>query len=209
MLVSSSTTTANGTCPAGGTKLDFGLDTNGNGTLDADEITGSHTICNAASAPTLTSVTPTGASMKCPSGGTTVKSGADTNANGVLDDSEVTVANEICSGGTTTLLANNTAVAPGDPSCPFGSTRTSWGIDNGAGGGTAGDGILQDGEVTTTTLTCVTNSLNPRSLVPPGGAAGTAQILTGGGAGNAGSGGTGGLVNLTIGNGTGGGNVKV
>jgi hypothetical protein len=145
----------------------------------------------------------------CKNGGLIVKSGPDTNANGKLDDGEVTQTDEICGGGTSTQLTKTTALPAGDQTCPFGGTTTSSGLDNGANGSVAGDGVLQDGEITATTTTCTNGSQYPGTFVPPGGAAGTNKILLSGGAGSAGGGGPGGPFNAVLGQGTLGGNVAI
>src|SRR5512145_568639 len=50
-LTKSTAEPAGTNCPTGGTKVEVGLDANGNGVLDADEITTSGTfyVCNGAS----------------------------------------------------------------------------------------------------------------------------------------------------------------
>lgn len=49
-LVRTSGISADTTCPSGGTRIDSGLDANGNGTLDSNEITATEVICNGAGA---------------------------------------------------------------------------------------------------------------------------------------------------------------
>jgi len=91
----------------------------------------------------------------CPTGGTIIQSGVDTNGNGVLDPNEVTQATEVCNGavgpqgpqgpqgpagdagatgpqgpqgGSTYIL--NAALQSGDPNCPFGGTSfTAYYVD--------------------------------------------------------------------------------
>src|SRR5215468_7131078 len=82
-------------CANGGTMLETGIDTNGNGMLDPGEVNASQTtyICNGASAePTLIATTPEPAGQNCPFGGIRVDMGVDANGNGVLDPSEVNPA---------------------------------------------------------------------------------------------------------------------
>ncbi|HEX7666964.1 MAG TPA: hypothetical protein VF407_20685, partial [Polyangiaceae bacterium] len=214
-LISSSSAPADATCPNGGTKLSVGNDTNGNGTLDPDEVTGTQEICNAATpttAPaTLTSVTPTGPDATCTNGGVMVKSGADTNGNGKLDDSEVTDTKEICTGGSSAVLSTTTAVGQGDLNCPLGGTETQSGPDNGNGGGVAGDGVLQTGEITSTTYACaslpgffVGGFAPPPALSPQP----AYTIDTHGGSSASGAGATGGGVTVNM-QGTLGGHVRV
>lgn len=199
---------AEASCVGGGTKLEFGADKNGNNQLDADEITTSQIVCNEGPAPTLTTVAPSGASPKCKNGGVLVRSGQDANRNGVLDDSEVKETNEICGGGNGVELSKTTAIAEGDVICPFGGSTTESGFDNGANGSVAGDGVLQTGEIVTTTTTCKSGGQFPGSLDAPPGAAGTGQILVSGANGGGGPGGKGGNVQLQM-QGTRGGHVKI
>ncbi len=81
-------------CPYGGTKLEVGVDTNGNGVLDASEVTATGTsyVCNGSgkSSLVLTSAEPDGAN--CPFGGTKIETGLDANNNNLLDSAEVNAA---------------------------------------------------------------------------------------------------------------------
>ena len=83
------------TCANGGNVLKYGVDKNGNGKLDDDEVTGSFDICNGVSG-TLTKLVNVAAGDQCYAGGVLVKAGSDTNGNGTLDDSEVTSTTPIC-----------------------------------------------------------------------------------------------------------------
>jgi hypothetical protein len=92
-------------CPAGGSKLTVGQDTNGNGKLDDTEVTGFSYVCNGApgaagpqgvtgetgaSAPSSlirTTIEPRGSN--CANGGQKIETGLDANGNSVLDDDEV------------------------------------------------------------------------------------------------------------------------
>jgi OmcA/MtrC family decaheme c-type cytochrome len=81
-------------CPDGGTKIEVGLDANGNGVLDDSEVVAASTtyVCNGTGTNSLvrTSAEPNGAN--CPYGGVKIETGLDANNNGVLDDSEVNAA---------------------------------------------------------------------------------------------------------------------
>jgi hypothetical protein len=92
-------------CPAGGSKLTVGVDTNGNGKLDDTEVTGFSFVCNGAPGATgpqgvtgatgaagpnsLIRTTAEPAGSHCASGGQKIETGLDANGNGVLDDGEV------------------------------------------------------------------------------------------------------------------------
>ncbi len=81
-------------CPAGGIKIEVGLDSNGNGTLDPSEVNESGTsyVCDGSGTSSLvkTSAEPSGS--HCPFGGTKLETGLDANNNGTLDDSEINAA---------------------------------------------------------------------------------------------------------------------
>jgi hypothetical protein len=159
----------------------------------------------------LTSVTPSAPDATCPAGGVTIKTGIDTNGNGVLDDSEATATNELCSGAASApgSLVATTSLPSGDPNCAAGGVAIQRGLDNGAGGGIAGDGILQAGEVTATQYVCngTTPTFPGSTTQPPG--AGTNTIVTAGGDGTTFNGGSAGNVDLTLANGSLGGHVKL
>jgi hypothetical protein len=86
-------------CPAGGTRIEFGYDKNRDGKLSDPEITGSAMICDGAAAEGAMVVTtdlPVG-SPECPEGGTRIDSGLDRDGNRVLDEGEFTSA-FVCAG---------------------------------------------------------------------------------------------------------------
>src|SRR6218665_2030559 len=104
-------------CPAGGARLDSGIDTNNNGVLDPSEITGTQYICNGAAglpgaAGATGAVGPTGANglamltrleveaagANCAAGGTRITVGLDANSNGTLDFAEVSSTSYVCGG---------------------------------------------------------------------------------------------------------------
>jgi hypothetical protein len=65
---------AGANCPAGGQAFQFGVDSNGNDRLDADEVTGTSYVCNGASStlePVLEPI-PVG-DPRCPHGGTVLR----------------------------------------------------------------------------------------------------------------------------------------
>lgn len=114
--------------------------------------------------------------------------------------------------GVASLIAQS-QLAPGDTRCPRGGAEVRSGLDSGGDGGdggTANDGTLQAGEVTSSTVLCNgDDGVRLGSLIPPGGAVGTATIKANGADATAGRGGNGGLVRAAIESGTNGGHVKV
>ncbi|MCE9572650.1 MAG: OmcA/MtrC family decaheme c-type cytochrome [Deltaproteobacteria bacterium] len=83
-------------CANGGTKIEVGIDTNGNATLDASEITSTSYVCNGTSGgnghDSLVRTTDELAGANCPFGGTKIETGLDANDDGVLQDTEVNAA---------------------------------------------------------------------------------------------------------------------
>jgi hypothetical protein len=106
---------AGANCPAGGSAVKTGTDTNGDGTLEDDEVTDTAYVCNGASGPSgpsgspgpsgvsgssgataLVRVEDEPAGANCPYGGKRIDSGVDTNGDGVLQDGEVTATTYLC-----------------------------------------------------------------------------------------------------------------
>lgn len=106
-------------------------------------------------------------------------------------------------------LIKATTLPVGDTQCPAGGVAIATGLDDGDGGGVAGDGVLQDGEIDSTEYVCSTNS-NPavETLSAPAGAAGTFAINARGGNGTA-MAGHAGYVEVYHNYGTNGGHIKV
>ena len=149
-------------CLAGGRRLDTGLDSNGNGVLDAAELRSSGFVCvgttgAAGSAGASSLVALADAGSACAQGGRQVSSGLDSNANGVLDPAEVASVERVCNGsvgstgvagaaGRNALIALHSE-APG-AHCALGGTRVDSGVDS------DGNDTLATGEVTATHYLC-------------------------------------------------------
>lgn len=107
----------------------------------------------------------------CPAGGIVVNSGIDTNANGVLDASEITSTQSVCNGvsGVSTLIA--TAVEPvNSTNCPSGGTKIMAGQDVNA------NNTLDSTEVQSTAYVCngATGAQGLQGTVGPVGISGPA-----------------------------------
>ena len=167
-LAKTTTETAGANCTTGGVKIEYGLDANNNGTLDASEINASLTkyVCNGAVGATgatgaqgvagvngtngtnglnaLIKTTTEPAGTNCTNGGTKIETGLDANANGVLDASEVN-ANQtqyVCN-GTSATSSSNQGVRIGFSSsttwtCPAGVTQITVELWGAGGGGGGG-----------------------------------------------------------------------
>jgi OmcA/MtrC family decaheme c-type cytochrome len=107
-VIRTSVEPAGSNCAAGGTKVESGVDANGNGALDEAELNSALTyyVCNGSagsgSKGALIKTTPEAAGSNCPNGGSKVEVGVDANGNGVLDPSEVNASQTtfICNGAT-------------------------------------------------------------------------------------------------------------
>lgn len=112
-LVTSTPFGASTACPAGGVRLDFGLDDGagdhkGNGVLDADEVKSSRELCHGASgaqgtngargANGMLSTRAEPPSANCPTGGTRVDVGTDLDGDKALSAAEITSTLYVCNG---------------------------------------------------------------------------------------------------------------
>ncbi len=105
-LVKITTESTGANCTTGGKKVESGLDSNNNGTLDVIEVTSSNYVCNGAIGDTgangvnglisLVKVSDEPDGNNCKKGGTKVESGLDLNNNNVLDSNEVTSTSYVC-----------------------------------------------------------------------------------------------------------------
>jgi hypothetical protein len=146
-------------CEAGGVVVDSGIDTNGNGTLDDEEVLQSNAVCEGIPGRSgLVTITPEPAGANCIQGGQRIDSGVDQSADGILDANEITQTEYICD-----TLANLVTVSP-EPAatsvnCPnVGGARVETGIDDN------GNGVLDPAEVDTSNFVC-NQGTGERSLV--------------------------------------------
>ena len=169
-LVDTSDEAAGANCADGGTKIEIGPDTNGNGTLDAAEVNAALTTyaCDGSAGTnalaTLVKTSDEAAGANCAYGGTKLEVGPDTNGNGALDTAEVNAAltTYVCGGepGVQTLVATS-AEAVG-ANCAFGGVKIEVGSDD------DGDGVLDAGEVDASETTYACNGLAGPSSVSTG-----------------------------------------
>lgn len=92
-LVKSSEELAGDNCANGGLRLDFGVDNNGDGSVQDDEIYATSYVCNGEDGEdgrtSLIKVEPVDGTAEYPQGGVNVSTGIDFNGNGELDEEEV------------------------------------------------------------------------------------------------------------------------
>jgi hypothetical protein len=141
-------------CANGGEAVETGLDTNGNGMLDASEVTATSYVCAGSDGKQpLIRLDPEPPGLPCTVGGTAVRVGFDTNGDGILEDSEVTATSYICTGGEQALIRVD-AEPPG-ANCTSGGSAIHAGLDSN------NDGILEDDEILTTTYLCTSGNVTP------------------------------------------------
>jgi hypothetical protein len=142
-------------CSRSGTAVLGGVDVNANQQLDSTEVTTTQYVCNSlvetTSTTSLIRLDTEAPGANCAQGGTAVKSGLDSNANGTLDNSEVTHTTFVCNGrpgndGQTSLVRLDSE--PSGANCTYGGTAVKTGLDSN------GDKRLSDSEVTTTQYVC-------------------------------------------------------
>jgi photosystem II stability/assembly factor-like uncharacterized protein len=158
-------------CAAGGARLDAGIDSNGNGVLDASEITSTQYACNgmvgAKGASALVRMVAEASGANCSAGGTKISVGLDANDNGVLDTAEVSGAPSYVCGGTPGAAGTNgvdgtdganginglsslMAMTPeaAGANCQHGGTKVTSGLDTNKNSG------LDSTEVSATSYNC-------------------------------------------------------
>lgn len=135
-------------CPNGGTVVRSGLDDNGNGALDPDEVQARSLVCNDPPVqpppPIVVRLIAEPTGVNCALGGTAVQSGPDRNGNGVLDDDEVAHSDYFCG----VALRTRLVIEPPGARCPAGGVAIQVGRDRN------GDGELGDDEVDHTEVSC-------------------------------------------------------
>lgn len=155
LLVSVSDEGDGSNCGSGGKRVDYGLDTNGNGGLDSSEILGTSYVCHGNShtdgSVALVAVTPVTAGQFCAAGGNQIDYGQDENHNGTLDTAEIKGTRYVCKGasgfsGKQALfeIVNESAGA----ACTYGGKRINTGLD------ADGNSTLEQGEITGTSYVC-------------------------------------------------------
>lgn len=101
-------------CPFGGVVVEVGTDTNGNGTLDDNEVVAANTsyVCNGEGTSALVATSPEPAGEHCPFGGTQIDTGLDVNNNGTLDASEINPAatSYVCTFGPSGAISPSSGV---------------------------------------------------------------------------------------------------
>lgn len=148
-LTTVTTEPAGDNCENGGVKINSGVDTNGDGILDTNEITTTAYVCNGIDGNnSLIKTTSEAAGMNCDNGGVKIDSGVDINGDGTLDDTEVTATTYVCNGidgnDSLTKITNE----PAGTNCENGGIKIDSGVD------ANGNGTLDDAEINATAYAC-------------------------------------------------------
>lgn len=139
-------------CPAGGQKIEIGLDDDGDGQLDSTEVDETRYVCHGIGGQNgddghnaLVEVAPENAGPNCPAGGYKIQTGLDGNDNGQLDSTEIDETRYVCNG---LGLAFTTTPIPSGSQCLYGGYQLSFGLD------LDNDGTLSATEAQQSTLLC-------------------------------------------------------
>ncbi|MDF3065024.1 MAG: Phage tail fiber protein [Polyangiaceae bacterium] len=145
-------------CPAGGQRIDQGIDSNDNGELEAGEVVSTATVCSGQAGDagqdalaSLINVTSESPSANCATGGQKIESGLDADGDGELAGSEVEKVAYFCNGadgeaGLDSLSKLSTEAAGAN--CADGGVRVDLGLDDDA------DDVLDDAEIDVTSYAC-------------------------------------------------------
>jgi hypothetical protein len=138
------------TCPHGGVVVRSGPDRNGNGALDDGEVSAATPVCQDAAVtpepppPVRVRLDDEPAGANCQNGGTAVRSGADTDGDGVLADDEITGTDYVCDDSLLTRMESE----PAGTNCAGGGIAFHIGRDGDL------DGVLGADEVEWTEYEC-------------------------------------------------------
>lgn len=148
-LIKTTNEPAGANCENGGIKIDSGIDTNGDGTLDDTEITATAYVCNEVDGNnSLTKITSEAAGTNCENGGLKIDTGIDSDSNGTLNDSEITATAFVCNGLDGNVSLVNITDEDAGSNCENGGVKIESGIDN------DGDLILDVEEIQITRYVC-------------------------------------------------------
>ncbi|HEY5747025.1 MAG TPA: hypothetical protein VIU12_13160 [Chryseolinea sp.] len=86
-------------CLDGGLKVETGIDTNRNGTLDSGEVQQTEFVCNGVNNQnSLTKYTTELSGQNCSAGGQKIETGRDSNGDGTLEENEIQQTMFVCNG---------------------------------------------------------------------------------------------------------------
>ena len=145
------------------------------GTDGVDGVDGSNGA-NGLTSLIVTSVEPNGAN--CPTGGTRIDTGIDDNGNSFLEIGEIDDTILVCNGevgndgangsSTATMMVARLSIAPAYLGCNGTGQLLQQGLDDGSGGGIAQNGVLESGEIMTSSLICTIFAVEQVEDINPG-----------------------------------------
>jgi hypothetical protein len=127
------------TCKFGGIEIDTGIDENGNGVLDPEEVDQVQYVCNGSTTVIEVSAEPPGAN--CPTGGKKVVWWFDGDQDGLLDPEEVLQTAFVCNGDAGLVAITGISAEPPGAHCQNGGQKIQSGLDDDK------DGVLDPAEV--------------------------------------------------------------
>jgi len=143
-------------CEEGGTRLELGVDVDGNERLEWQELLSTQYVCGVPPASLNSAPEPVGAN--CPHGGARVELGIDQDRDGALDPEEVETVRFLCNPATLQTVSQE----PAGANCALGGERVDSGLDD------DGDGTLDAEEVDTTTYLCDPTTVSLSTPEPAG-----------------------------------------
>jgi hypothetical protein len=139
-------------CAQGGSRMRFGFDDSGNGTLEPGELDGTPVyVCNQVilvEGKTSLTVQSAATTAQCTFGGYVYRSGLDDDYDDTLDAGEVDATAIVCNGANGYAALVTQTEAPSNVCNDAGGYRVRSGLD------TDRDGVLDAGEVTSDNLLC-------------------------------------------------------
>lgn len=158
-------------CEAGGLRIEVWVDENENDTLELSEIIDTEFICDGKDGTdgvdghdggigtdgliSLIATSPESPGSNCENSGIKIESGVDSNANGMLDEDEVSSTSYVCDGSITGILINRLTVEPAGDNCEFGGKKVESGNDQN------GDHTLNENEITSILYLCDDGNVSP------------------------------------------------
>jgi hypothetical protein len=103
---------AGANCANGGTRVETGPDTDGDGVLDDTEVTETRYVCDGSATTTLVDIEVIEPGSTCLNGGQRILEGVDTDGDGILSSSEVDSTTVVCSAVNTLPISITTTSLP-------------------------------------------------------------------------------------------------
>ena len=115
----------------------------------------------------------------CANGGTKIDVGLDEDSDGILELDEIEQTQYVCQGvGSNNTILTSTSTPPLSMGCDAGGRVIAHGLDNGDGGGISANGILESGEIDSTTTFCSRFVIELLTDIHPGIMSSNADHLT-------------------------------